>query len=159
MPTFQPDEGRFMPPFSARFPAAWQDPTPERLVALLHDEVVLKQPNRPTIRGKQAALSDFQRLFAWLPGLHGSDFSHQADEGDTCFIEWTLRIPVGHEVGGIPMVDRFRVQDGLGIERVVYFDQVALVALLIRHPGLWPGYLRYWLASRSNAQSCKRENS
>lgn len=130
--------------FSGRFAEAWANPTPERLVALLHPDVLLRQPHRPPVRGKPAALEEFRRLFAWLPGLHGV-IDRAVDAGDIVFIEWRMQMPVGSDIISIPAVDRFRLKDGLGFERVVYFDQMALVAALARHPRLWPGYVRYRL--------------
>ena len=41
----------------------------ERLVELLHTDVVLYQPHVPAIRGRQAALQEFRRLFRRLPEL------------------------------------------------------------------------------------------
>jgi hypothetical protein len=37
--------------FADKFARAWAQPTPDTLVALLHDDVVLLQPHRPPIRG------------------------------------------------------------------------------------------------------------
>lgn len=41
--------------FIAAFTAAWATPSPERLVALLAEDVVLRQPHLPPIRGRAAA--------------------------------------------------------------------------------------------------------
>ena len=132
--------------FADRFAQAWSQPTPEKLAALLHPEVLLRQPHRPPVRGRQAAIEDFRRLFAWLPALHG-EVDRAAEEDGWVFIEWRMKATVGREVLVIPAVDRFRVENGVGIERVVYFDQLALAATLVRHPGLWPGYVRYLAGS------------
>ena len=131
-----------MTDFATAFADAWAAPTPERLVVLLHQDVILRQPHRPPIRGRQAALADFGRLFRWLPGLHGV-VDRSATEGEWVFIEWRMQIPVRGRLLEMPMVDRFRVVDGLGAERVVYFDQLAFIRIVGAHPGLWAGYLRY----------------
>ncbi|MBX3023515.1 nuclear transport factor 2 family protein [bacterium] len=128
--------------FAEQFAAAWAAPTAERLVALLTDDVVLYQPHRPPLRGRPAALAEFQRLFRWLPALRGE--VHRAGGGDgVVFVEWTMRFPLGGSVVRIPAVDRFLLRDGLGAERTVYFDQLPLIAGVLRHPSAWPGYVRY----------------
>jgi hypothetical protein len=128
--------------FADAFAQGWSRPTPEGLVALLHPEVVLLQPHLAPIRGKEAALAEFRRLFAWLPGLHGV-VERSAEAAGFVFIEWQMKLPVGSKLVSIPAVDRFRLQDGLAIERIVYFDQVALIKTVLFHPSLWLGYLRY----------------
>lgn len=128
--------------FAEDFAAAWSRPTPEGLAALLHEDVVLRQPHRPAIHGRNAAIADFRRLFAWLPTLRG-DVDRAVEHDGWVFIEWRMTATVGTGVISIPAVDRFRIESGLGIERVVYFDQLALAGALLRHPSLWPGYLRY----------------
>ncbi len=130
------------PVFARAFAEAWRNPTPEALVALLHPDVVLLQPHRSPIRGRAAALADFRRLFTWLRGLHGVVERSSGDDR-IVFIEWQMVLPIGHDTVSIPAVDRFRLEGGLGIERAVYFDQLALVRALLRHPRLLPGYLRY----------------
>lgn len=132
-------------PFADAFAAAWARPTPEGLVALLHRNVTLIQPHRPPVHGSAEALQEFRRLFAWLPGLHGV-VDRAAGDDDVVFIEWRMRLPLMHETVSIPAVDRFRLENGLGIERVVYFDQMALAAAVARHPALWPGFARYRLS-------------
>lgn len=128
--------------FIAAFADAWTRPTPERLVALLAEDVVLYQPHLPPIRGRAAARAEFRRLFRWLPGLHG-EVLRGCGSGELAFIEWRMRTPLGRSVLDIPAVDRFRLRDGLGIERVVYFDQMRMILGVLRHPGAWPGFLRY----------------
>jgi len=129
--------------FADGFAAAWNAPTPERLIALLHDDVVLYQPQLPPIRGRAAALSEFQRLFRWLPALRG-DVDRASGADGAVFIEWRMQFPFGRRVE-IAAVDRFLLRDGLGIERIVYFDQLPLMLGLLRHPSAWPRYARYRL--------------
>lgn len=57
--------------FAARFAQAWSKPTPAGLAELLHEDVRLYQPHRAPIHGRQQALTEFRRLLANLPGLHG----------------------------------------------------------------------------------------
>jgi len=129
-------------PFAEQFAQAWARPTPAGLVALLQTDVRLLQPHRPPIHGREAALVEFHRLLAWLPALHG-EVTRWSQSGDTVFIEWRMRLPLGRRTIMIPAVDRFLLRDGLGAERVVYFDTVRLVAAVASHPRLWGGYLRY----------------
>ena len=128
--------------FAEQFAAGWAAPTPDRLVALLTDDVVLYQPHLRPVRGKAAALAEFRRLFRWLPGLHGEVHRARGADG-VLYIEWTMRFPLGGAVVQIPAVDRFYLRDGLGAERTVYFDQLPLIAGVLRHPSEWPGYVRY----------------
>lgn len=129
--------------FAARFARAWARPTPESLVALLHEDVRLYQPHHAAIHGKAAAQAEFTRLLGRLPGLHGIvDRAQGAD--DELFIEWRMILP-GPKPASIGMVDRFLLRDGLALERRVYFDQLALLVTVIRQPRLWTGFLRYRL--------------
>lgn len=128
--------------FAARFAQAWSKPTPEGLVAILHDDVVLYQPHQPPIRGKAAALKELGRLLHHLPGLHG-EVDRASGANGVVFIEWRMILPDGGKGVRLPAVDRFFVQDGLGRERVVYFDQLALMAALLRHPRLLARFARY----------------
>ncbi len=136
-----------MTPFSDRFAEAWSEPTPERLAALLHPDVVLYQPHLPPIRGREAARREFERLFAWIPTLHG-EVHRACEDGELVFVEWTMKLPIGGDEVRIRAVDRFLVADGLGVERAVYFDQVALLRAVLSHPGLVPGFLRYRRGAR-----------
>jgi hypothetical protein len=128
--------------FASRFEAAWKEPTPDSLTALLAEDVVLLQPHLPPIRGKAAAHAEFSRLFAWIPGTHSVVLNSSETEG-VVFIEHELRFPVGSRTIRLPAVDRFVLRNGLGAERVVYFDQARLILGVLKHPSLWPGYLRY----------------
>ncbi|MFN8641493.1 MAG: nuclear transport factor 2 family protein [Candidatus Binatia bacterium] len=131
--------------FAEQFAQAWAAPTAEGLVALLAEDVVLYQPHLPPLRGRSAALREFSRLFRWLPRLSGS-VQRARGADDAVFIEWTMHFPFGHASVDIAAVDRFLLRDGLGIERTVYFDQVPLLAGVLRHPSAWPGYVRYRLS-------------
>lgn len=111
-------------------------------MALLHEDVVLYQPHLPPIRGKAEATQEFKKLLTWLPGLHGV-IERASGDDEIVFIEWQLRLPVGKRTISIRAVDRFRLEDGLGTERAVYFDQLDLIKVVLAHPSLWLGYLKY----------------
>ena len=130
--------------FCERFEQAWRQPTPAGLAALLHEDVVLRQPHLPPIRGRAAAQREFERLFRWIPGAR-SRVQRGHDDAESAFIEHQLEFPVGRDLICLPAVDRFSLRDGLALERVVYFDQLALIGAVLRHPSLWPGFPRYRL--------------
>ncbi len=127
--------------FVQRFAEVWKQPSPERLVALLHPDVVLYQPQSPAIRGKQAALREFERLFRWLPDLCG-EVERWCGANGLVFIESYMRFPIGRGVI-VRTVDRFVLQQGLAIERAVYFNQLPLLAAIVSHPQVWPGFIHY----------------
>ena len=59
------------------------------------------------------------------------------------FIEHELRFPAGGSHIVLPAVDRFVLRDGLGAERLVYFDQLRLIGSVLKRPGLWGGFAKY----------------
>lgn len=128
--------------FAQKFAEAWRKPSPENLVALLHPEVTLYQPHLPPIHGKAAAFREFRRLLRWLPALRGEVDQFRGSDG-VVFIEWRIIYPIGKEGFTVQAVDRLTLQEGLAIERAVYMDVRRLMLLIIFHPYLWPGYLRY----------------
>ncbi len=128
--------------FSEKFAEAWANPSPDRLTALLHPDVVLRQPHLPPIRGRDAAHREFRKLFTWLPNLFGT-VDRYAENGDLAFIEWRLQIPVGNKYVEIPAVDRFFIEEGLGKERVVYLDQMQMNAAILKNPKFWRGFVKY----------------
>lgn len=128
--------------FAERFAETWRAPTPERLAEFLHPEVVLHQPQAPPIHGREQALREFRRLFAWLPTLRGV-VARSSQTGEVVFIEWKMQFRIGRKLVSIGAVDRFDLRDGLAIDRTVYFDRFEFLAAVIKHPSLWPGYIRY----------------
>lgn len=133
--------------FAVAFAQAWRQPQADRLAALLTEDVVLYQPHLPAIRGRTAARAEFERLFAWLPSLHG-DVDHACGRDGLVFIEWRMHFPIGRRTVTIPAVDRFRLHGGLGAERTVFFDQTPLYLAVGSQPRAWPGFLRYRFGGR-----------
>ena len=133
--------------FIRRFAEVWAEPTADKLTELLHPDVVLYQPHLKVIRGKDAARAEFERLFRWLPGLHGEVERSAASDG-VVFVEWKMRCPIGNAEVTLRTIDRFLLQDGLAIERAAFFSQLPLLSYVAGHPATWPGYLRYRLARR-----------
>jgi hypothetical protein len=128
--------------FARRFAVIWKHPTAERLVTLLHPEVVLYQPYGPPIHGRPAARAEFERLLRWLPGLHGT-VERAVGARSVVFIEWQMYFPIGRRGVRIQTVDRFLLRDGLAIERAVYFNQLQLATAILTHPAVWRGFARY----------------
>ncbi len=128
--------------FAERFAKVWKQPSVEQLVALLHPDVVLYQPHLPVMHGRAAAREEFQRLLHWLPGFYGEVKRFRGSE-DVVFIEWQMVFPIGRKGVSIGAVDRFILQDGLGIERAVYFNQLPLLVAVLAHPRVWPGFWKY----------------
>jgi hypothetical protein len=126
--------------FARRFAEVWAKPAPEKLAALLHENVVLLQPHLPPIRGRTAAFDEMRRLLDCGPELHGEVIRATGADG-IVFIEWRVKLTADHK--GIPAVDRFFIDGGLARERLVYFDQLALITALLVRPRLWPGFIRY----------------
>jgi hypothetical protein len=127
--------------FAERFAAAWAEPTPDALVGLLHEDVVLLQPHRSPIRGRAAAHAEFVHLLRCLPELHG-EIDRAARDDAGLFIEWRMK-PLRNDAAAIRAIDRFVLRNGLAAERRVYFDQLALLRTVLSRPRLWAGFLRY----------------
>ncbi len=140
--------------FSRRFTAAWQAPTAERLASLLADDVVLYQPHLPPIRGKAAAQAEFERLLSWIPGTFSKVKVWREDES-VALIEHELHFPVGTGFIRVRAVDRFNLEQGLGKERVVYFNLLRLIGGVLKHPSLWWGYLKYRFSGRARPSKTK----
>ncbi|GAS97929.1 uncharacterized protein RMCC_4894 [Mycolicibacterium canariasense] len=119
--------------FVTRFAEFWRHPSPEQLPGLLHPDVVLRQPLTPTTAGIAAAQDQFRLFCHCLPGLHGVVDRWSGDES-LVFIEFRLRA-----FGGTlewPTVNRLSLRDGKATERVTYFDSLALLPSLLRHPSV-----------------------
>jgi ketosteroid isomerase-like protein len=130
--------------FVTRFADFWNQPSPQRLPELLHPDVVLVQPLAPRMVGIEAAQAQFHRFFSCLPSLR-ADVDNWSGEKDIVFIEFRLRAGLGRDKLEWPNVNRLRLRDGKGIERVTYFDPLAVLPTLLRHPSIaW----RWWRSSR-----------
>jgi ketosteroid isomerase-like protein len=126
--------------FVAKFAEFWADPSPQGLPDLLHPDVVLVQPLVPPMIGIEAAQAQFQRLWYCLPDLR-AHVDHWCGDGDLVFIEFRLRAHVRGDLIEWPNVNRLALRDGKGIERVTYFDSLAILPTLVRHPSIgW----RWW---------------
>ena len=127
--------------FAARFSAAWSEPTADRLVALLTDDVVLAGPLVRTSRGKPAAREGLTRLLAFIPDLHAEVHGHWG-EGDRVAIHFDLVGTIDGRELRWSVVDIFELRDGQGARRDAHFDPLPLILALLGRPRAWPAYLR-----------------
>lgn len=126
--------------FVVKFAEFWADPSPLGLFELLHRDVLLVQPLAPRMVGIDAAQAGFQRFCYCLPGLHAR-VEHWCGDSDLVFIEFRLRARTAGHLIEWPNVNRLRLRDGKAIERVTYFDPLAMLPTLLRHPSIaW----RWW---------------
>ena len=145
-----PDHHTSLLTFIHQFEAAWRNPIPQKFAALLHPDVVLFQPHRPPIYGKDNAEQEFQNILKWLPTLSGEveryGEQHESRSNETemgVFIELRLDIPTKYGVVAFRTLDVIRLEEGKIIERTAYFDTLHLAKLLLSHPSLWIGGVKY----------------
>jgi hypothetical protein len=122
--------------FVTAFAEAWARPTPERLGRLLHPDVRLIAPMMAKTVGLEQAQAEFARVIELLPDIKG-EVHRWGGSGAVVFIEFTLSGTFAGRPISWHAVDRFLLQDGLGIERVSYFDPLPLAATLARSPSGW----------------------
>ena len=127
--------------FAARFAEAWSAPTPERLTALLTDDVVLEQPMAPTARGKEQAKATLGRLIELIPDIHAEVHSSWGDAGGGA-ITFDLIGTLGGRELRWHLVDVFELRDGLGSKRTSYFDPAPLIAAVATRPTAWLPFAR-----------------
>jgi hypothetical protein len=130
--------------FVTKFADFWNNPSPQRLTELLHPNVVLVQPLAAPMRGIEAAQAEFQRFCSCLPGLRAR-VDRWCGDGDLVFIEFRLHARIGGAVIEWPTVNRILLRDGKAIERATYFDPLAILPTLLRHPSVW---WRWWRSGR-----------
>lgn len=134
----RPDPARFV----TKFADFWKDPSPERLPELLHRDVVLVQPLAAPMIGIEAAQTEFRRISRCLPDLRGH-VDRWCGDDNLLFIEFRLHACVRADVTEWPNVNRLVLDGGKTIERVTYFDALAILPFILRHPSIW---WRWWRA-------------
>jgi hypothetical protein len=122
--------------FVTKFAEFWNNPSPQRLPNLLHTDVVLVQPLAAPMIGIQAAQAEFGRFCCCPPDLRGH-VDRWCGDGNLVFIEFRLHARIGAKVIEWPNVNRLVLHEGKAIERVTYFDPVAILPTLLRHPSIW----------------------
>lgn len=98
------------------------------------------QPLAAPMIGIQAAQAEFRRIWRCLPDLR-AQVDHWCGERDLVFIEFRLDARIGSTFIEWPNVNRLALCDGKAIERVTYFDPLAILPTLLRHPSIW---WRWW---------------
>ena len=126
--------------FVTKFADFWNNPSPQRLPDLLHSDVVLVQPLAARMVGIQAAQKEFQRFLCCLPDLRGQ-VDRWCGYGNLVFIEFRLHARIGATVTEWSNVNRLVLHEGKAVERVTYFDPLAVLPTLLRHPSIW---WRWW---------------
>lgn len=126
--------------FARAFADFWKHPSPERMVELLHKDVLLLQPLAAPMQGIAAAQDEFRRLWQWLPDLH-AEVDRWRGEGDLLYIEFRLRAHLGRELVEWPVVDRFCLRGTKAVERATYFDPLPILFKALLHPSTW---WRWW---------------
>jgi ketosteroid isomerase-like protein len=132
--------GRDPEAFVTKFADFWNDPAPQRLPELLHPDVVLMQPLAAPTIGIKAAQADFHRFLHCLPDLRG-DVDRWYTDTNLVFVELRLHARIGGTVIEWPNVNRLVLREGKAIVRVTYFDPLAILPALVRHPSVW---WRWW---------------
>jgi hypothetical protein len=144
----------------AGFAEGWRAPaSADAFVAhfreLLAPDIRLIQPQVPPTDGFDAFEREFVRpLFALIEGIH-ADVERWAADGDTIYVELTLRGTVGRRPLSARVCDRVRLNpDGRAAERETYFDPTPLLGAVARSPRAWPLFLS--LRSRRLARLLER---
>ncbi len=133
------------------FADGWRAPGgPDRFAEhfrpLLADDVRLVGPQMPVLRGFRAFAESFVApTFALIGDLHG-DVERWAADGQTVYVELTLRGTIGRRSLSFRACDRISLRDGVCVERESYFDPSAIVAAIARSPRAWPRFARLQLA-------------
>ena len=127
--------------FVERFAEAWADPSPDRLLGLLHPDVRLVQPLEGEIVGHAEARAFWERLFATMPDLRGEVLRWAGSE-DLLLIEERLYGTLGGRPVDWVTADHIRLEDGLVRERIARFDPTPLLVAGLRAPRTWPSFVR-----------------
>jgi hypothetical protein len=134
--------------FAGRFAEFWSAPAPDRLGALLAEDVRLVAPMTTTTGTLAEGERAFAALLGLIPDLTAEVHGWGATE-DGVLIDLTL----SGSAGGAPIswraVDRIAIgDDGLATERISYFDSLPLILTIARRPRGWPAFLRSRIRAR-----------
>ena len=86
--------------------------------------------------GIEAAKAEFARIWNWLPDLRAS-IDRWSGQDDVVFVEFRLHAHVGGDTIEWPNVDRFFLRGDKAVARMNYFDPLAVLPRVARHPSLW----------------------
>ncbi|HEU4392896.1 MAG TPA: nuclear transport factor 2 family protein [Solirubrobacterales bacterium] len=128
--------------FVERFRVYWRAPSVDGLDTLLAPDVRLVAPMTPTthtlVEGKRA----FADVLALTPDLT-AEVHHWGATDDGVLIEFTLSGSAAGVLVSWSAVDHIALgDDGLARERVSYFDSTPLILNVLRHPRVWPAFIR-----------------
>ena len=121
--------------FVTKFAEFWRHPSPRGLPALLHDDVILRQPLAPPATGIDEAQRQFGKFCRCLQELH-AQVERWSGTQDLLFVEFTVVARLGRDTLEWPTVNRLILRDGKASERVAYFDPLAVLPALLRHPSV-----------------------
>ncbi|WP_194813914.1 nuclear transport factor 2 family protein [Nocardia sp. XZ_19_385] len=119
--------------FVKHFTDAWADPTPERLLTLVHADVELVQPLSRKVVGHVQVARWLSRTFAIVPDLRGEVLSW-AYRDDVLFIEVRLRATIGRRTVEWIAVDRITLDGDKVRRRVAHFDPTPLILPIVLSP-------------------------
>jgi hypothetical protein len=90
------------------------------------------------LEGLTGAASEIHRYPGGCPARLGGRWQRY---GELVFVEFRLCARIGSTVIEWPNVNRLLLRDGKAIERVTYFDPLAILPMLLLHPSIW---WRWW---------------
>lgn len=119
--------------FVKRFADSWADPTPERLISLVHTDAELIQPFSRNVIGHTKIAQWLSRTFAIVPDLRGEVLSW-AYHDDVLFIELRLHGTIGRRSVEWIAVDRITLDGDKVRRRVAHFDPIPLILPIAMSP-------------------------
>jgi SnoaL-like domain len=127
------------------FAQGWALPKPERFLdhfrPLVHPEATFVQPMFPIAHGVDGFERLFRQVFDQIPDLTAKVES-SAVSGDTVYIESRFTGTLGRKPIGFAACDRFRISEGLVIERRSFSDPLPVLVATLRRPTSWPRTFR-----------------
>lgn len=131
------------------FSEAWQHPTPEKLISLIHPDTILYQPHLPPVRGKENAYREFQLFLNWMPDFYGT-VNHFEGANNVVYIDWVMHFKIGRSEIPVRAIDKIVLADNLIKERAVYFNTLPLIKAIAKTPAIWSRYWKYRTAKRTD---------
>jgi steroid delta-isomerase-like uncharacterized protein len=104
-----------------RFGEAWADPTPERLVELVHPHTSNLYPFMDEAADRDGLLDFFRLTFAATPDLR-LEVTRWGAQDDYVLVEWSATATIGGERLSWQGADRFTLDGDRGIEGRAYYD-------------------------------------
>jgi limonene-1,2-epoxide hydrolase len=126
--------------FVELFAEGWRQPKPHSFVEHfrphVHPDIVATQPLVHAVRGKDAFLESFRRIFAVLPDMSAT-VVRWAGHGDVVCIESRCSASIGSTVLNFSVCDVFVLREELIVERHSYFDPSSIMRAVLVRPWLW----------------------